>query len=70
MNTYTTCAACGLLLNVADADYTTHPNCDEPADAARDLVDLYRGHLLAGRDQDADALAAIIDRPAPRPRRR
>ncbi len=67
MNVYTTCADCGLLLQQSDPQFTTHPNCDEPADPQRDLAQLYTAHLLAGRNVEADQLAHIIDRRPPSP---
>lgn len=61
MRVYSTCADCGLLLDVVD-NQTTHPNCAEPVDPLADLGRLYLEALEADKDDDAAQYAAIIDR--------
>lgn len=68
MRIYSTCRTCHHLLDVADTQFDTHPNCDPAPDPQRDLDDLYRQHLLAGRFDEADTLEPVINRPPPPPR--
>lgn len=55
MTTYTTCPACGLL-----TDQERH--CAPRPEPLSELELLYRDHLLAGRDAEADYLEPIVNR--------
>jgi hypothetical protein len=65
VNIYTPCTACGLILNVTDPQYTTHPNCEE---APNTLADAYKKAVLSDDDNEIDRLGRILDQPTPPPK--
>lgn len=63
MLVYTTCPACGQILDTARSTLAAHVNCEPPP--RDELVDLFVAAVDRGDDAEADRLAAAIDQPAP-----
>lgn len=61
MHVWSTCAACGTVMDVADYGQQYHPSCQTSFPTGDALVDAYLAAAEAGDDTQADQLGAAID---------